>query len=92
MTLLLGRRNKADPPRNEDVLVVPSRTWGGHWSLNNALQLATGLQVDAVLEAIDETAHVLVLVDACHSGFLAYPPIRRLPCLALSLLRGVEKM
>ena len=28
-------------------------------------------QVDAVLEAIDETAHVLVLVDACHSGPLA---------------------
>ena len=27
-------------------------------------------KVDAVLEAIDENAHVLVLVDACHSGSL----------------------
>ena len=50
------------------------------WSHNNALQLAAGLQVDAVLEAIDETAHVLVLVDACHSGFLAYLLISR-PCI-----------
>lgn len=89
---VLGNFGRRSPGQRRCIcyLVISSlaRTWYNFshglwedigWSHNNALQLATSLQVDAVLEAIDETAHVLVLVDACHSGFLAYRLISRLP-------------
>ena len=48
--------------RDDDFAARPDN------SLSHLYRGCLRSQVDAVLEAIDENAHVLVLVDACHSG------------------------